>query len=125
VLLVAALVGSLLFVAGAVRAVQYRTAYGTWAWWEVPARVTWCDRTYLPVDGPEVDRAGLEATRGWSPDGGTPYPIVRVGTVAGRPLLASVTPEERRRALGVPCSMGVAVQTGDDTYRTYTISGGP
>ena len=117
------LVLSLLFVVGAVKAVQYRTAYGTFAWWDVPPRVTWCGRTYLGDDGPEVDRAGLQMIRGQL-DGDAPYPIAQVGTVAGRPLLAAVVPEVRRTS-GIPCAMQVAVQTGDDSYRTYTLSGGP
>jgi len=122
-LLAAALVVSLLLVAGAVRAVQYRTAYGTFAWWDVPPRITWCGRTYLPFDGPEVDRAGLETIRGRLDDD-APYPITQVDTVAGRPLLAAVVPEARRTS-GIPCAMQVALGTADDTYRTYGLSGGP
>jgi hypothetical protein len=105
----------------------YRKAYGTFAWWEDPARISWCGRQYFPTSAALLTRAAAEQQRGALP-GDAPYPVVEVARVpplVGRTVLASVTPEERRERLGVPCAMAIFVQTDSDAYRTYVISGGP
>ena len=60
--------------------------------------------------------------------GDQPYPVVPIGKVppvVGAEMLAAVAPQARREELGVPCAMGLYVQTGDDQYTAYGILGGP
>lgn len=117
---------ALVLVGAAGTAVVYRKAYGTW--WGTPQRVGYCKRTYLRADGP-ISRAQMQLRESHTGlPGQAPYPLVRVATVPpvlGRPLLAAVTPRASRARLGVPCAMGVYLQTGASTYTAYGLSGGP
>lgn len=108
-----------LLVLGSGLTLAYRKAYGTW--WQRPEKLAWCDRTYVHYrqDAPLFSRAQIDRS--------APSPVVRVGTVpplVGRPLIASVTPDSDR-ASGGPCSMAVFLETGEDTYAAYSLSGGP
>ena len=119
----------MLFVAAGVVWVQYRMAYGTFAWWQIPPRISWCGRHYLPAGGRLLTRAEIAAQPVGLPGEG-PYPVVTVAHVPplnGRPVLAARTPESSRRRVEppLPCAMGVFLQTGTDQYLAYTISGGP
>lgn len=108
-------------------AFAYRAAYGTFAWWRPPARISWCGRTYLPGNGPTLTRSEVEQRRA-SLIGDAPYPVVtvtRVPPLVGRPVLASVTPEARRERLHLPCAMAVYLEIDPDAYRQYELSGGP
>jgi hypothetical protein len=114
-------------VACASAAFAYRTAYGTFAWWRQPARISWCGRVYLPSSGPNLIRSAVEQQRASLP-GDAPYPVVtvtRLPPLVGRPVLASVTPEASRHRLHLPCAMTVYLETGPDAYRPYVLSGGP
>ena len=105
----------------------YRLAYGTFAFWAEPARISWCGRDYLPGGDTLLARAEVEQQRG-TLGGDQPYPLVqvaRVPPVVGDPVLASVTPPERRDPLHLPCAMVLYLQTGPDSYRPYALSGGP
>jgi hypothetical protein len=107
--------------------IAYGVAYGTLAWWQEPARISWCGRTYLPSTGPLLTRADVEQQRASLP-GAQPYPVVQVTKVpllVGGPVLASVTPAATRERLRVPCAMVVYLETGPDTFRAYALSGGP
>ena len=60
--------------------------------------------------------------------GDQPYPLRQVAMVppvVGDPVFASVTPQEARDRLHLPCAMVLYLQTGPDTYRPYALSGGP
>lgn len=111
-------------VAGATLA--YKQTYGTW--WQTPDRVSYCERTYgSATPGLSLDAIENRESKTALP-GDTPYPVTTVGKVPpviGRPLLAAVTPAERRRQLGAPCSTQVYLKTGTDTYTAYTLLGGP
>ena len=104
----------------------YRKAHGTW--WQTPQRIDYCERTYL-LGTPSLGRAVIEKRESTTAlPGDAPYPMVTVGRVppiVGQPLLAVVTPEAVRRRLDLPCSMGVYLKTGADTYAAYGLSGGP
>ena len=97
-------------------------------WWQTPDRVSYCERTYRSATpGLSLDAIKNRESK-TSQRGDSPYPVTTVGKVPpviGRPLLAAVTPAEVRRQLGVPCSMGVYLKTGTDTYTAYTLLGGP
>ena len=107
-------------------ALAYQQTYG--AWWQTPDRVSYCERTYRSsTPGLSLDVIKNRESK-TSLTGDPPYPVTTVGKVppvVGRPLLAPVTPAERRRQLDVPCSMGVYLKTGPDTYTAYTLIGGP
>jgi hypothetical protein len=108
-------------------ALAYRAAYGTFAWWDDPARISWCGRVYLRSDGLLLTRADVENRRAALP-GDQPYPVTTVAAippVIGRPLLAAVTPEARREGMRLPCAMVVYLETGTDSYQPYALSGGP
>lgn len=104
----------------------YRAAYGSW--WSGPTRIEYCGRTYLAAtSGLTLDEVRRRTSQTALP-GDAPYPLEEVGTVppvVGGALLAAVTPAERRAQLGVPCTMTVYLQTGEDRYREYPVSGGP
>ena len=121
----AAAVVALSLVVAAAGTVGYRHAYGTW--WQTPQRIGYCDRTYLggtaTISGAELrDRESATAL-----PGDAPYALRVVGKVppiVGQPLLAVVTPAARRTP-GMPCTMGVYLQNGPDSYLAYGLSGGP
>jgi hypothetical protein len=105
----------------------YWVAYGTFAFWTEPPRISWCGRDYLPSPTTVLTRDAVEQQPAALP-GDQPYPVVQVGLVPpiiGRPVLASVTPQATRDRLGIPCAMVVYLQTGPDSYRPYVLSGGP
>jgi hypothetical protein len=106
----------------------YRKAYGSW-WPQTPERITYCGRTYETNHSLVLSRDGVTRSETkTSLPGDAPYPVVtvaRVPPVIGRPLLAAVTPEARRRGNNVPCAMGVYLKTGSDTYLAYGLIGGP
>ena len=104
----------------------YRKAY--WTWWQTPQRITYCERIYLGGTTTHSRAEIGKLERFTALPGDAPYPVVTVGKVppvVGQPLLAAIVPEATRRKLGLPCAMGVYLNTGADTYASYTISGGP
>jgi hypothetical protein len=116
-----------LAVAGGSAVLAYRTAYGTFAWWGQPARISWCGRDYLPSKGPDLTRSAVEQQRA-SLIGDAPYPVVtvtRLPPLVGRPVLASVTPDAVRHRLHLPCATTIYLKTDPDAYRPYVLSGGP
>ena len=119
---VLALIGTLVVVA----TIAYRYAYGTW--WQAPERIPYCDRTYIAV-APHLSLGDIRQRESQtSLPGDQPYPVVTIGKappIVGAEMLAAVTPQARREQLGVPCTMGLYVQTGDDQYTAYGITGGP
>ncbi|QGN58396.1 hypothetical protein [Nostocoides sp. HKS02] len=120
-----ALVGVIAAVS-AVATLAYRHAYGTW--WQEPERISFCGRTYLAghSDLTLTDVQRFERTTSLAGD--KPYPLVSIGKtppLVGQAMLAALTPESRQRQLGVPCTMGLYLQTGADSYTAYGLSGGP
>lgn len=116
-LIAALLVGSTLL---------YRVSYGTW--WSAPERISYCGRTCAE------SIAGLsladvrERESATALPGDEPYRVVAVGKappIIGGRVLAALTPKAQRDKLGVSCTMGVYLQTGDDSYTYYGILGGP
>jgi hypothetical protein len=110
-----------------VTAFRFHTAYGTFAFWGPPGRITWCGRDYLRSELAPRTRARIEAEPVALP-GDAPYPVVQVGTapsIGGRPLLAAVTPPARREPAGLPCAMVLHLEVGADRYDSYELSGGP
>ena len=122
------IVVALIMIVAAGATLTYRMAYGTW--WQTPQRLVYCERTYLSgAPATTFSRAMIENLESKTalPDD-APYPVATVGKVppiVGQPLLAAVTPDAARRTLGLPCSMGVYLQTGADAYTAYILSGGP
>lgn len=110
----------------AIATLEYRHAYGTW--WQEPERISYCGRTYLAgySDLKLSDVQRFESRTALPGD--KPYPLVSIGKtppLVGQAMLAALTPESRQRQLGVPCTMGIYLQTGADSYTAYSISGGP
>lgn len=106
--------------------VAYRYAYGTW--WEAPQRVPFCGRTYLAgTQGLSLADIRRRESQTALP-GDKPYPVVGIGRtppIVGAQMLAALTPEAQRKKLGVPCTMGLYLQTRDGSYTAYGLSGGP
>jgi hypothetical protein len=120
----------------------YRYAYGTFAWWHGPERISWCGRTYLAGNGTPQTRSAIEQregdalaaqvetmtpalramyVRGHPNDPPPLTEVARVPPLVGGLLLASVTGSGR----DVPCAMVLYLEVDPDAYRTYGISGGP
>lgn len=121
-LTVAGLLGVLLVAS----TVGYRAVYGSW--WQTPTRISYCGRTYVAAKAglSLADVRTLESHTALPGD--SPYPIVSIGSappVVGGQLLAALSPEAQRRKLGVPCTMGLYLKTGGDTYTAFGITGGP
>ena len=116
------LAGALLIVT----TVAYRYAYGTW--WQAPERIPYCGRTYLAgTRGLSLAEIRQRESQTSLP-GDKPYPVVGIGKAPplfGAQMLAALTPDEQRTRLGVPCTMGLYVKTGDGSYTAYGLSGGP
>jgi hypothetical protein len=112
--------------AGVGGALAYRNAYGTFAWWSDPARISWCGRVYLRGDGTIFTRSAIEQQRAALPTD-EPYAVTTVATIQpfGDPVLAAVVSEAARQSLNIPCAMVVYLETGPDEYRPYVLSGGP
>lgn len=111
-------------------AVGYRAWYSAFPWERSPERIRWCWRDFQR-SGVTRTRAQVDAEQVALP-GDAPYPTSTVGRWpapgwfgSGRPLLAHVTPKTRQDRLGVPCTMGLYLQTGPDAYAAYTLVGGP
>ena len=122
----AAAIVALTLVVAATGTVSYRYAYGTW--WQTPQRIGYCDRTYL---GGTAVRSGAEIRQVESATalpGDAHYTLEVVGKVPpiiGQTLLAVVTPDAKRGNPALPCSMGIYLQAGPDSYLAYGLSGGP
>ena len=104
----------------------YRAFYGSW--WQTPTRISYCGRTYIAAKAglTLADVRTLESHTALPGD--RPYPLVSIGSappVVGGQMLAALTPEAQRRKLGVACTMGLYLKTGDDRYTAYGIIGGP
>jgi hypothetical protein len=104
----------------------YRYAYGSW--WQTPERIPYCGRSYV-VGATGLTIADVRSReRRTALPGDRAYPLLSVGSVppvVGGEVLAAVTPEAHRRKLGVPCAMGLYLETGRDRYTAYSITGGP
>jgi hypothetical protein len=120
-ILVGGIILVLLIVAG--RAVYSRAAFGTWDPRELPARISYCDRRYLP--GSHLTRSRIDAEAN---DLGT-FPVRQIGTTLdGKPIFAKPLPDNVRHKYGnppLPCAMSVYLKVGDDDYVAYSLSGGP
>ncbi|GAC1484871.1 MAG: hypothetical protein PVSMB9_10750 [Candidatus Dormibacteria bacterium] len=106
------------------RAIYSRAAFGTWDPAAMPARISYCDRTFLP--GSHVTRATIETIG----NGFGVFPIRQVSSTAdGKPIVAKPLPDSVRHMYPngppLPCSMSVFVKTGTDDYVAYGLSGGP
>lgn len=110
--------------------VGYRAWYGATPWQTSPDRIRWCLRDF-DRSGTTLTRAQVDADPVALP-GDAPYPLSTVGRWpapgwfgSGRPLLAKLTPEQRRAELDLPCTMALYLRTGPDSYALYTLVGGP
>lgn len=106
--------------------VAYRSAYGSW--WQAPERISYCGRTYL-LGTTDLSLADIQerlGQAGLSDDGSNRLAVVgKAPPIIGPPMLAVVTPEEERQKHGVPCTMALYLETGEDEYTAYGLSGGP
>ena len=118
---VAALALTAIVLAGWV--IYSRSAFGTWNPTAQPARISYCDRTYLP--GQHVSRAVIDSTG----NGLGVFPFRQVGSTAGRsPFFAKPLSDSVRDRYGtppLPCAMAVYLKVGPDDYVAYALSGGP
>src|SRR5438309_9206665 len=118
---VAALALTAIVLAGWV--IYSRSAFGTWNPTAQPARISYCDRTYLP--GQHVSRAVIDSTG----NGLGVFPFGQVGSTAGgtpffaKPLSDSV--RDRYAPPPLPCATAVYLKVGPDDYVAYELSGGP
>jgi len=100
-----------------------RSAFGTWDPTAQPARISYCDRTYLP--GPHVSRALIDSTG----NGLGVFSFRQVGGTAGRtPFYAKPLPDSVRNRYApppLPCAMAVYLKVGPDDYIAYVLSGSP
>lgn len=105
----------------AIGALRYRAAYGTFAPWSEPTRISWCGRVFLP--GYALTRSQLGR---FLPDGQSVSdlrPVVTTPPLIGHEVYA-VQQRGRAGAHGV-CAMAVFLGTGPGTYRIFGLSGGP
>lgn len=122
---VLAVLGLLVFVG--VTAVQYGLRFHTLAFWELPSRISYCDRDYASRDSPAETRARIEAVPAVLP-GDDPLSLVQIGRtipLLGRPMWAYLSTDRERADLGIPCTMAIYLQTGDDELVPYDLLGGP
>src|SRR5437762_7586554 len=100
-----------------------RSAFGTWDPTAQPARISYCDRTYLP--GQRVSRAIIDSTG----NGLGVFPFRQAGSTAGgTPFFAKPLSDSVRYRYGtppLPCAMAVYLKVGPDEYIAYVLSGGP
>ena len=100
-----------------------RGAFGTWDPTAQPARISYCDRTYLP--GQHVSRATIDSAG----NGLGVFPFRQAGSSAGgTPFFAKPLPDSVRYRFGtppLPCAMAVYLKVGPDDYIAYVLSGGP
>jgi hypothetical protein len=100
-----------------------RAAFGTWNPMAHPARISYCDRNYIP--GSHVTRAQIDGIGNSFGD----FPFKQVGvTAAGTPIYARPLPDRVRHQFPgplLPCTMGIYLEVGADDYIAYGISGGP
>jgi hypothetical protein len=118
------LVGICLVLVVAGRSLYSRVAFGTWDPTAQPARISYCDRTYLP--GSHVTRVQIDAEG----NGFGVFPFRQVGSTAdGKPIFAKPLPDSVRhkfpKAAPLPCDMAIYMKLGPDDYLAYVISGGP
>jgi len=110
-----------LVLSGVGGALAYRKAYGTFAWWRDPARISWCGRVYLRSDGPLLTRTAVERQRASLP-GDEPYPVTAVATIPplfGHPVLAAVTPNGNwERWLDLAENWRMKIPEGPHTFLT-------
>ncbi len=122
--LVVVIVLTLLLVAGGF--LWYRVVYHSFAVGSAPPRITYCGRDYQD-GGTTLTRAQIESQQVALP-GDPPYQLSSIGDIVpvlGWPLWAKLTPQDRRAQLGLPCTMGIYLQQGPDSYLSYGLLGGP
>jgi hypothetical protein len=113
--------------AAALSSAAYRIRYGTFAWWEPPSRIDWCNRRYLESTGPlmTIDQVRHRSTVSFPARQPRLETVTHVPPVIGHDVMTRVEPTSVLASRGAPCAMVLFLQTGDDTYREYGISGGP
>ena len=103
-------------------AIINRAKFGTFDTVGPPPRVDWCGRRYYP--GGTTDKLAqvqafllLNSTQG----------LTRIDTApSGMPIVANVIPPRVRASYHTDvCAMEIWVQTGEDAYLGYELSGGP
>ena len=115
------LVALIAFVATiALGAVAYRSQvlYGTPWFWAPPDRIAYCGRDYRASHGevhgtPESLTAEVRGNPEWRTVG---------RTLTLRPIQGAIL---RSRYNDIPCTMVLYVPTGNETYRSYALVGGP
>lgn len=104
----------------------YHTIYHSFAFWSAPHRITYCDREYQD-DATSLTRVQIDSQPVSLP-GDSPYQLTSIGDrvpLIGWHLWAKITPKDRRSELGLPCTMELYLQQGPDSYRSYSLIGGP
>ena len=104
--------------------VHNRIVYGTFATWEAPSRVDYCGRRYYPAPEPKPQTLA-EVTASLAEN--NLHGLTQIATAGwGLPVVANVmSPETRATHSTQVCTMEVWVQTDDDAYVPYELSGGP
>jgi hypothetical protein len=109
-----------LTVAWGIALLGYRVAYDAWPWSAYPSTLHACGRDFQPAGHP-LGRAGIADQR---------YHLVRHGRVPGwfnRPEVWTfdTVAGEQTHALPGGCHVVMWVREGADSYRPYSLEGGP
>jgi hypothetical protein len=113
-----------ILIAGASTAVHNQVNFGTFYTAGAPPRIAYCGRTYYPGNLSRIDTlaqvTSVLTTNGMSG-------LTRIGsTPSGLPIVANVMSAETRASFHTDvCTMEVWVQTANDGYVSYSLSGGP
>ena len=113
-----------ILVAGTSIAVYNRLYFGTFYTTGAPPRINYCGRTYYPGDTSRADSSAYVTSFLAS---NRQSGLTRIGsTPSGMPIIANVMSPEKRASFHTDvCTMEVWVQTGEDSYVAYVLSGGP
>lgn len=99
-------------------AVRSRAAFGTFRFWDYPARIDYCGRRYYAAADVQVpSTARLSA----SVDGPTTWKTV-ARTLTLRRIEGPIRPPGGRSSV---CAMTLYISAGEHRYRVYELSGGP
>jgi hypothetical protein len=111
---VSVLVGLVLLAPGA-WLVYYRFTFHTFAWWQIPPRISYCGRDY-----DQGTTVASEPSRGFT--------LTQVMTIepAGWPVY-TLKPAAQTYAQvpGLPCTMGLVLKQSDHRFIKYGLDGGP
>jgi hypothetical protein len=109
-----ALIGLVVLTAGG-WLVYYRATFGTFAWWQVPPRLSYCGRDF--------DRGATVPSS--PPRGFTLAQVMTIEPAGWRVYAQNPTANTSTAAPGLPCTIVLVLKQGDHKFVQYGISGGP